>query len=105
MTGTQGLRETNQRIDAGVAGLIAQLHRRHGLGRMLLLVVLAFALFGALAPGVFLTGLNLQNMALAVPEIGLLAVAMMIAMLTGGIDLSLVSIANLTAITISTTYT
>lgn len=53
----------------------------------------------------YLTGLNLQNMALAVPEIGLLAVAMMIAMLTGGIDLSLVSIANLTAITISTTYT
>jgi simple sugar transport system permease protein len=41
----------------------------------------------------------------ASPEIGILAVAMAFAMMTGGIDLSLVSIANFTAITVSTVYT
>jgi simple sugar transport system permease protein len=71
---------------------------------MLALVIIAFIVFSVLAPNVFMTGLNLQNMALSVPETGLLAVAMMVAMLTGGIDLSLVGIANLSAITISTTY-
>ena len=35
----------------------------------------------------------------------MLAIAMMLAMLTGGIDLSLVNIANLSAITMSTLYT
>ncbi|QPK82311.1 ABC transporter permease [Schaalia sp. ZJ405] len=72
---------------------------------MMILVVVAFGLFALLSPRVFLTGLNMQNMLLAVPEIGILAVAMMVAMLTGGIDLSLVSIANLAAITISTSFT
>lgn len=105
MSRLQELRESNARLDAGVRGLLARVHRTHGVGRMLVLVVVAFALFSAMVPGVFLTGLNLQNMTLAVPEIGLLAVAMMVAMLTGGIDLSLVSVANLTAITISTAFT
>ncbi|TRW45910.1 ABC transporter permease [Georgenia yuyongxinii] len=72
---------------------------------MLLLVVLAFAVFTALNPSVFLGPINLQNIALATPEVGVLALAMMLAMLSGGIDLSLVSIANLTAITMSTLYT
>ena len=72
---------------------------------MVALMLLALLFFTVTSPSVFLTGLNLQNMLLAVPEIGILAVAMMISMLTGGIDLSLVSIANLAAITISTTFT
>ncbi|QDB80668.1 ABC transporter permease [Georgenia wutianyii] len=72
---------------------------------MLLLVVVAFGIFTVLNPAVFLNPINLQNIALASPEIGILALAMMLAMLSGGIDLSLVSIANLTAITISTLYT
>ncbi|QDC26763.1 ABC transporter permease [Georgenia yuyongxinii] len=72
---------------------------------MLLLVVAAFALFTVLNPSVFLSPINLQNIALASPEVGVLALAMMLAMLSGGIDLSLVSIASLTAITMSTLYT
>ena len=59
----------------------------------------------SLRPNVFLSTINLQNLALAAPEIGVLAIAMMLAMLTGGIDLSLVNIANLSAITMSTLYT
>ncbi|RNE64232.1 ABC transporter permease [Cryobacterium tepidiphilum] len=72
---------------------------------MLVLTLLAFAIFTAVKPRVFLNPLNLQNIAIAAPEIGLLALAIMLTMLTGGIDLSIVAIANLTAITISSLYT
>ncbi|WP_372592970.1 ABC transporter permease [Actinotalea sp.] len=75
-----------------------------GASRMLILVILSFAFFAALNPSVFLSPLNLQNIAVASPEVGVIAIAMMLAMLTGGIDLSLVAIANLSAITISTLY-
>lgn len=95
----------NEQVDEWWQHTLKNVHASHGTGRMLVLVVVAFAGFAALKPGIFLTGINLQNMALSVPETGLLAVAMMIAMLTGGIDLSLVAIANLTAITISTAFT
>jgi simple sugar transport system permease protein len=46
-------------------------------------------------PNKFLTLINFQSMASQIPEFGLLAIAMMIAMITGGIDLSVVSITNL----------
>jgi simple sugar transport system permease protein len=68
---------------------------------MMVLTVGAFALFTFLNPTVFLDPLNITNMAVAAPEVGLLAIAVMLAMLTGGIDLSVVAIANATAITIA----
>ncbi|GGD69112.1 sugar ABC transporter permease [Microbacterium murale] len=68
-------------------------------------LVIAFAIFAFLNPRVFLNPINLQNIMVAAPEIGVIAIAMMLAMLTGGIDLSLVAIANLSAITISTLFT
>ena len=49
-------------------------------------------------PDKFLTVINFQSMASQIPEFGLLALAMMIAMMTGGIDLSVVSITNLTGV-------
>lgn len=72
---------------------------------MAILLIGTFAFFAILKPSVFLNPLNLQNIGVATPEIGLLAFAVMVAMLTGGIDLSVVAIANATAITISTLYT
>lgn len=87
------------------AALVGRLQRNRRSSRMLLLVIAAFAFFAVLNPRVFLNPLNLQNLALASPEIGVLAIAMTLAMLTGGIDLSLVSIANLSAITMSTVFT
>lgn len=94
-----------QKVDAGHQSFLSRVHVDRSSGRMLLLTVLAFAFFAALNPRVFLNPLNLQNLMVASPEIGILAIAMMLAMLTGGIDLSLVAIANLSAITISTSYT
>jgi simple sugar transport system permease protein len=99
------LRQVNDAVDSRWRELVSRVQMERTTRRMLALVVIAFALFAVLAPNVFLSAINLQNIALASPEIGVLAVAMMLAMLTGGIDLSLVSIANLSAITMSTMYT
>ena len=100
----QTARSANQRIDDAVSSSLARFHVSHGVGRMILLTLLAFVIFTIAAPQVFLNPLNLQNIAITSPEIGLLALAVMVALLTGGIDLSVVAIANLTTITISTLY-
>jgi len=50
-------------------------------------------------PERFLTLVNFRSMALQFPEYGLLALGIMLAMLTGGIDLSLVSIVSLSGVT------
>jgi ribose/xylose/arabinose/galactoside ABC-type transport system permease subunit len=47
----------------------------------------------------FLNISNFQSMAFQVPELGLLAIGMMVAMLSGGINLSIIATANMTAIT------
>src|ERR1700687_1942581 len=61
-----------------------------------LLVVLLVMLL--LNPERFLTPNNLRSMAFQLPEIGILTLAMMVAMLHGGINLAVVGTANLTAI-------
>ncbi len=99
------LAEANGRVDGGVRSLISRIHVTRGSGRMVLLLLITFALFAVLNPGVFLNPVNLQNIGVAAPEIGLISLAMMIAMLTGGIDLSVVAIANASAITVSSLYT
>ena len=95
------LQELNERADAGTRSFVSRVHVEHGTLRMLVLTVAAFVLFTILDPTVFLDPLNITNMAVAAPEVGLLAIAVMLAMLTGGIDLSVVAIANGTAITIA----
>jgi simple sugar transport system permease protein len=100
-----GLQQLNNDLGTRTSELIERLHVSRGTGRMLVLLVIAFAFFATLRPNIFLSTINLQNLALAAPEVGVLAIAMMLAMLTGGIDLSLVNIANLSAITMSTLYT
>ena len=49
-------------------------------------------------PGQFMTLRNFTSMGLQFPEYGLLALANMLAMITGGIDLSVVSIASLSGV-------
>ena len=104
-TSSNPLKRLNAQVGDRYAEMVSRVHVNRVSGRMMLLVVVAFAVFAALKPQVFLNPLNMQNIAIASPEIGVIAIAMMLAMLTGGIDLSLVSIANLSAITISTLYT
>ncbi|GGE06071.1 ABC transporter permease [Aureimonas endophytica] len=66
--------------------------------RLSILTVAIFALMAALAPARFLSAGNLGSMAFQFPEFAILALAMMLAMLTGGIDLAIIGIANLSAI-------
>ena len=66
--------------------------------KLLAIIFLVAIVMGIRLPGVFFSGANLQSMLFQIPEFGLFALAMSMAMLTGGCDLSIVSTANLTAI-------
>lgn len=57
-----------------------------------------FTVISIFLPGKFLTIRNFQSISSQIPEFGFLAIAMMLAMLTGGIDLSVISTANLAGI-------
>ena len=65
---------------------------------LFIIMVGVFAIMAIFIPDKFLTVINFQSMASQIPEFGLLALAMMLAMITGGIDLSVVSITNLTGV-------
>lgn len=57
-----------------------------------------FVLMSVLMPGTFLRLGTMQSMMVQLPEFGIYALAMMFAMILGGIDLSIVSIGNLSSI-------
>ncbi len=62
---------------------------------MIAVVLIAMAI---LKPGTFYKMTNLRSMIFQFPEYGIMALGMMLAMISGGIDLSLVGIANLSGI-------
>lgn len=66
--------------------------------RLFAIALIIFIAFSLLLPGKFFTVRNMQSMAVQLPEFGILAFAIMVTMLTGGIDLSIVGVANLSAI-------
>lgn len=65
---------------------------------LFLIAVLIYVLMAFLKPKAFLTVRNLQGMLVQFPEFGILSLGMMLAMISGGIDLSLVGISNLAGI-------
>lgn len=65
------------------------------------LFAVVFLILGIASPKVFLGQYNLQSMACQVPEFGVLALGMMVAIITGGIDLSIVSNAVLSGVVAS----
>lgn len=66
--------------------------------RMLIIALFVFALMALLSLDRFLSPQNLTSMAFQFPEFAILALAMTITMTTGGIDLSVVGVANLSAV-------
>lgn len=66
--------------------------------QLAIVCILVFAAMTAMNAR-FLTAYNFESMGFFMPELGILAIAMMIAMLTGGIDLSVIGVANLAGIT------
>ncbi len=61
-------------------------------------MIVLIIIMSAALPDKFLRLINFQSMASQIPEYGLLSIAMMVALITGGIDLSVVSITNLTGV-------
>jgi simple sugar transport system permease protein len=55
-------------------------------------------IFSILSPNIFFSPSNFKSMSFQVPEIAILSIAVMLSMLTGGIDLSIVSISNAAAL-------
>lgn len=72
--------------------------------RRLYVILAALALFFFIVrPESFLSVGTWQSMAIQFPEFGILALGVMVTMISGGIDLSVVGIANMTAITAAVT--
>lgn len=68
------------------------------LTRLFIIMVFVFIMMSILSPHTFLSIDSFSSMAFQFPEIGILALAMMLTMISGGIDLSIVGTANLTSI-------
>ena len=83
-------------LNASFLGRIYQKDKH--LFRIILMIIL-WSVFMALTKfEKFYTPINFQTMASQFPEFGLMALGIMLCMLTGGIDLSVVGVANLTSI-------
>ena len=67
------------------------------LGRLALITVLVFVGMSAAEPALFFTQANFSSMAFQFPEFAILGLAVMVSMLTGGIDLSVIGLANLSS--------
>lgn len=74
------------------------INRDDNIGRLILMIVLIIAVMTWLSPNKFLNLYNFESLSFLFPELGILAIAILVAMLTGGIDLSVIGIANLSAI-------
>src|SRR4029077_742852 len=69
------------------------------------LIVLAVVFFSALAPSRFLTLETPRSMAFQMPELGILALAMMIPLMSGGLNLAIIATANLSALVMAAIIT
>jgi simple sugar transport system permease protein len=101
----QGAQERSQRRALDAANLLGLGGLDTKLLRLLAIVVLIFIGMSAAMPDRFPTAASFGSMAVQFPEIGILALAIMITMLTGGIDLSIISTANLAGILAAITLT
>ncbi len=70
---------------------------------LLLLLTALLLAFGLVLPDRFLSLGTLQSIAFQMPELGILSLAMLAVMLTGGINLSIIATANITALAIAWT--
>jgi ribose/xylose/arabinose/galactoside ABC-type transport system permease subunit len=74
--------------------------RNQTINYLILLLVALVVCFSLALQDTFLSLGTLQSMAFQLPELGVLALAMMITLLCGGINLSIIATANLTSLTI-----
>ena len=93
--------DVGQLIAARRLGLGASrlLRAEHSPLPLVFVAVAVFGVFSVAKPSVFPSGADIQSMGFALPEVGVLALAVMLSMVVAGIDLSVVGVANLAAVT------
>jgi simple sugar transport system permease protein len=69
------------------------------------LILIAAIVFTSLAPARFLSGDSLRSIAFQMPELGILALAMMIPLMSGGLNLAIIATANLSALVMAAIMT
>jgi simple sugar transport system permease protein len=74
------------------------LNRDDNIIQLLLITIAVFFVMAALSPEKFLRFYNFESISFVFPELGLLSIAILVAMLTGGIDLSIIGVANLAGV-------
>lgn len=79
-------------------GLPSILKKDAFMTRLIVILALLLIFFAVVKPGPFFALRTWQSMAIQFPEFGLMSLGVMLTMFTAGIDLSAVSIANVTAI-------
>lgn len=87
--------------DAGALPRLELIPRDSARGILAALLAAALLLFGLTLGSDFLNTRTVQSIAFQIPELGILSLAMMVTMICGGINLSLVATANLTGLTIA----
>ena len=90
--------------DAPALSLRRRIVRLAGSGTIATLVLLLIALWVVFAIAIgdrFFSVNTLQSMAFQMPELGILSLAMMLALLSGGLNLSIIATANLSGLTIA----
>lgn len=84
----------NERWNKLSTGLLAD----RKITQLLAITIGTLLVFSILSPNIFFSPNNFKSMSYQVPEIAILNIAVMLSMLTGGIDLSIVSISNAAAL-------
>ncbi len=84
----------NERWNKLNTGLLAD----RKITQLLAITIGTLLVFSILSPNIFFSPNNFKSMSYQVPEIAILSIAVMLSMLTGGIDLSIVSISNAAAL-------
>ena len=72
-----------------------------GNGVLVILMLVAVVVFSLMGGERFVSVQNIRSMAFQLPEFGILALAMMVTLLTGGINLSAIATSNLCALTMA----
>jgi simple sugar transport system permease protein len=83
------------------ASLLTRLGRGGPVTVLSLVLVALLVVFGLLLGDQLFSAGTLQSMAFQLPELGILSLAMMVALLSGGLNLSIIATANLCALTMA----
>ncbi|CAN2226278.1 AraH Ribose/xylose/arabinose/galactoside ABC-type transport systems, permease components [Candidatus Nanopelagicaceae bacterium] len=84
----------NKRFNKINSGLLAD----RKVTQLMVITAGTFAIFSLVSRDIFFSSANFTSMAYQIPEIAILSIAVMLSMLTGGIDLSIVAISNAAAL-------